>query len=143
MWKFPGQGSNSCHSCSLCHSCGNGRSLTCCTTENLPVHFLYSTRMILVILLEEAAHPRPSLSSLYHRLSHSLLELLSKWGHGDSVSSESLWEFTVPRHSLWITWYKIHTFDSYRSVCLLPCAPKRKKKSTLGKKKMQQMLREK
>ena len=30
MWKFLGQGYNPSHSCSLSHSCGNTRSLTCC-----------------------------------------------------------------------------------------------------------------
>ena len=36
MWKFPGQGSNPCHSRNLCHSCGNARYLTGCTTGELP-----------------------------------------------------------------------------------------------------------
>lgn len=36
MWRFPGQGSNPWHTCSLCHSCGgNSRSLTCCATDEL------------------------------------------------------------------------------------------------------------
>ena len=30
IWKFPGQGSNLSHSCSLCHSCGNTGSLAHC-----------------------------------------------------------------------------------------------------------------
>ena len=34
--KFPGQGSNSSHSCGLCHSCSNARSLIHCATWELP-----------------------------------------------------------------------------------------------------------
>ena len=34
--KFLGQGSNPSQSCALCHSCGNTRSLTCCTTVGSP-----------------------------------------------------------------------------------------------------------
>ena len=30
-WKFPDLGSNVSHSCDLCHSCGNTKSLTHCT----------------------------------------------------------------------------------------------------------------
>ena len=41
MWKSPGQGSNLYHSCNLCHSCSNARSLTCCATGKFPeVEFL-------------------------------------------------------------------------------------------------------
>ena len=32
IWKFLGQGSNQSHSCGLCHSCSNARSLTYCIT---------------------------------------------------------------------------------------------------------------
>ena len=41
MWKFPGQGQNLHCSCGLHYSCGNNaRSLTHCTTRELPVCFL-------------------------------------------------------------------------------------------------------
>ena len=36
MWKFPGQGLNLSHSCSLHYSCGNTRSLTRRATRELP-----------------------------------------------------------------------------------------------------------
>ena len=36
IWKFPGQGSNPSHSCNLCHSCDNNRSLTHFTTVGAP-----------------------------------------------------------------------------------------------------------
>ena len=37
VWKFLGQGSNPCHSCDLCHSHDNTRSLTRCATGKLPI----------------------------------------------------------------------------------------------------------
>ena len=37
-WKFPGQGSNTCHSSSLSH-CNDTRSLTCCAIRELLVSF--------------------------------------------------------------------------------------------------------
>ena len=45
VWKFPGQGLNSCPSCDLHHSCGNARSLTRYATKELPhiVFFLSKT----------------------------------------------------------------------------------------------------
>ena len=33
---IPGRGSNLSHSCNLCHSCDNARSLTCCATVATP-----------------------------------------------------------------------------------------------------------
>ena len=36
MCKFPGQGLNPCHNCSLRHNCGNAESLTHCITRELP-----------------------------------------------------------------------------------------------------------
>ena len=36
IWKFPGQGSNPNCICHLCHSCGNTKSLTHCTTAGTP-----------------------------------------------------------------------------------------------------------
>ena len=38
MWKLPGQGWNLNCSCHLHHSCGNTRSLTCCSTGELPCY---------------------------------------------------------------------------------------------------------
>ena len=40
MWKFPGQGSNLCHSGDPCHSCGNAGSLICCPQGNFQLSFL-------------------------------------------------------------------------------------------------------
>ena len=37
MRKFPGQGSNPCHSCNLSHSYGNARSLTHCAIREIPI----------------------------------------------------------------------------------------------------------
>lgn len=36
IWKFPSQGLNLSYSSDLYHSCGNGRSLTCCATVGTP-----------------------------------------------------------------------------------------------------------
>ena len=36
IWKFPGQGSNLSQSCDLCHSSGNGTSLTHYATAGPP-----------------------------------------------------------------------------------------------------------
>ena len=36
LWKFLGQGLNLSHSCNLCHSFGNARSLTLCATVGTP-----------------------------------------------------------------------------------------------------------
>ena len=36
MWKFPGQGSNPCHSSNPSHCSENARSLTCCTHKRTP-----------------------------------------------------------------------------------------------------------
>ena len=35
IWKIPDQGQNPSHSCNLCHSCSNVRSLTHCTGQGL------------------------------------------------------------------------------------------------------------
>lgn len=39
MQKFPGHGLNQCHTCGLCHSFGNARSLTHSTSQELPAVF--------------------------------------------------------------------------------------------------------
>ena len=49
MWKFPGQGLNPHHSCSLQHSCSNARSLIHCATWEPPV----STFLSILLSSEE------------------------------------------------------------------------------------------
>ena len=42
IWKFPDQGLNPCHSCNMCHSWGNTRSLTHWAMRELPRSILVS-----------------------------------------------------------------------------------------------------
>ena len=51
MWQFLGQGSNRCHSVSMCHSYGNTRSLMHCATRELPGHpfWIFIFRLILLL----------------------------------------------------------------------------------------------
>ena len=42
MWKFLGQGLSPCHSCDLCHSCGNAGFLTCCDTREYLMLSIFS-----------------------------------------------------------------------------------------------------
>ena len=44
IWKFPGQGSNPSHSCSLSHCSDNTRSKNCCNTGVFPVFVLFDDR---------------------------------------------------------------------------------------------------
>ena len=50
MCRFLGQGQNWCHSCSLCHRCGNTGSVTRCATRELPLGFFLTSFWFLHLL---------------------------------------------------------------------------------------------
>jgi len=77
MWKFPGQGSNLHHSSNLSHCSGSARSLTCCTTRELP------TNTILMKL-----HSRADISSSVSSSKY--------WGNTlQSLTQISQWKFSL------------------------------------------------
>ena len=43
MWKFPGWGMNLCHSNDLSRCCDNVKSLTCCTTREVSLIYVFNT----------------------------------------------------------------------------------------------------
>ena len=54
MWKFPGQGSNPCHSIDLSQCSDNTRSSTHCTTRELHNLFLkYTFEMFVLVLIPQ------------------------------------------------------------------------------------------
>ena len=61
IWKSLGQGLLLSHSCDLCHSCSNARSLTHCTTVGTPIKTLLCFFLFYLCLFRAA--PVASVSS--------------------------------------------------------------------------------
>ena len=115
MWKFPGQGSNLCRSCNLCHSCGNNKSLTCCAIRELPIPCF---GVVNLLTTEEPVLTKGHSFMRVHSLCCSRGFLTGVWWHTLHYSSiQKGFTALKPPHSLPLSSRTVATTGSFHYFC--------------------------